>query len=367
MDSFKGSLTAPEACRAVREGLLQAGAGWNVSVFPLADGGEGTARSLQEALNGQWCVARVRGPLGLRQVDAGYAWIPARGEAVVEMAAASGLTLLSEKERDPLRTSTYGTGQLMQEAALQGAGRILLGIGGSATNDGGTGAARALGWRFLDSDGAELPDGGGSLPRLNRIEPPAAHSLPAVEVLCDVTNSLLGPNGASAVFGPQKGAGPAEVRQLEEGLRRLDGVVRDQFGIEMNALPGGGAAGGLGAGAVAFMNATLVSGIDTVMDCLELPDAVRSADWVLTGEGRFDSQSLQGKVATGVTRLAGEGRAQVGVLAGIVHLDETAWKEAGIADVEPAAPGGVPVEEAMAGAFELLKAAARRLGERMRK
>ena len=361
MDSFKGSLTALQACEAVRQGLLGAGAAWEVRSVPMADGGEGTAQAFQQALSGERCEARVRGPLGDRTVKAGYTWIPDRREAVVELAEASGLTLLGADERDPLCATTFGTGQLIGEASRKGAQRILLGVGGSATVDGGAGAARALGWRFLDGEGRDLEEGGGALRRLRRLERPEALDLPPVEVLCDVNNPLLGELGAAAVFGPQKGAGPREVPQLEAGLRRLAGCVKEQLGIDIGDLPGGGAAGGMAAGAVAFLGARLVSGIDAVMDSLDLAAALEAASWAITGEGSFDAQSLHGKVVSGVTRLARASGVRVAVLAGRVTLEEDMWRDAGIDYAAAAAPDGMATEEAVGRAAELLTRAAGRL------
>jgi glycerate 2-kinase len=346
MDSFKGSISARLACETVREGLLAAAPDDDVICVPMADGGEGTAEALLAARHGEWKSCRVMGPLPGRYIDAGFAWFADDRLAVVEMAAASGLTLLEETERNPLLTTTLGTGELLRAAADAGAQRILLAVGGSATVDGGTGAATALGWRFLDEAGSLLDPGGGALVRLSRIIPPAHPWSCGVDVLCDVDHPLLGPHGAAPVFGPQKGATAAMVAQLESGLERLAACVQDQLGMDIAHLPGGGAAGGLAAGAVAFLSGRLVPGIDAVMEASRLPGLVAGADWVLSGEGCFDASSLRGKVVSGILRVAQPHGVQVGVLAGCAPLPESEWQAAGLQFVAPTAQEGTPFEEA---------------------
>lgn len=365
MDSFKGSLTAAEACEAVASGLERTLPEADLVVRPMADGGEGTAATVMSAAGGAWNPCRVTGPLPGVEVEAGFVWLAARGPAaLVEMATASGLTLLDAAERDPLRTTTFGTGELLRAAAARGPRVLWLAVGGSATVDGGVGAATALGWRFLDKTGAEVGFGGEALCRIHDIVPPADVGLPPVVVLCDVTNPLLGPSGAAPVFGPQKGAGPDAVARLEMGLSNLAERVLSVLGLDLRGLQGAGGAGGLAAGAVAFMGAKLESGVDTLMDVLGLPDAVSGADWVITGEGRFDRQSLSGKVVSGVARVACESGARVAVLAGSVESGVEA-DSVGIDEVEAAAPVGADPVEAMAQGADLLAAAAARLAERL--
>jgi len=342
LDSFKGSLTAVQACTLVAEAIRAAMPGADVVIKPMADGGEGTAAALMAAAGGEWVASRVMGPLPEMQVDAGFAWLAGVRTAVVEMATASGLTLLSLAQQDPLKTTTYGTGQLVKAAVEHGAERILLAVGGSATVDGGVGAAMALGWRFLDREGRDVPLGGGSLARIAQIIPPpdlkcnpqsAIHNpqlTVPVHVLCDVDNPLCGEHGAARVFGPQKGATPERVEVLEAGLAHLADMVKDQLGRDIIDLPGAGAAGGLAAGAVAFMKARLVSGIDEVMSQSRLAEDVADADWVITGEGRFDAQSLRGKVVSGVARVAREKGARVAVLAGQVLLPPALYHASGV-------------------------------------
>ncbi|MDH3345786.1 MAG: glycerate kinase, partial [Kiritimatiellaceae bacterium] len=315
-DSFKGNLSAREVCELAAEGVRSVLPNAETMIVPMADGGEGTADALMAALGGEWIPQTVTGPLPHMQVEAGYAWLPGSRTAVVEMAVASGLPLLTPDERNPIIATTYGTGELLRAAVNKGAHKILLTVGGSATVDGGVGAAEALGWKFS--------------PDLGDIEPPENFEMPELDVLCDVTNPLCGPNGAAHVYGPQKGATPEMVEVLERRLATLANAVKKQLGKDIAGFSGAGAAGGLAFGAVAFMGGKLVPGIDTVMETVGLGDVLCGADWVLSGEGRFDSQSVQGKVVDGVVRLAKETGAKIGVIAGCVQLSEADWRAAGV-------------------------------------
>ena len=338
-DSFKGNLSAREACEIARDGIRSVRPDVETVVVPMADGGEGTAEALRTARGGEWIEVTTTGPLPEMQVQAGYVWLAQEKTAVVELARASGLPLLRPEQRNPLWTTTRGTGELIRAAMEKGARKILLAVGGSATVDGGVGAAEALGWQFL-------PDG--------RILPPPRREMPEIDVLCDVTNPLCGPNGAARVYGPQKGATPEMVAQLEIRLQKLAERIKQSLGIDVSMLPGGGAAGGLAVGAVAFFNARIVRGIEAVMAASGLAQALKGAGWVLTGEGRFDSQSLQGKVVDGVARLAKEAGAKTGILAGSVQLSEAEWRAAGIAYATGLQPPGMNVEESMRRSRELL-------------
>ncbi|MCC7299480.1 MAG: glycerate kinase [Verrucomicrobia bacterium] len=277
------------------------------------------------------------------KVKAGFAWLAESKTAVVEMAVASGLPLLKPEERNPMIATTYGTGELIKAAAAKGARKILLTVGGSATVDGGVGAAEALGWTF---------------PVSGKIVPPKNFTMPEVDVLCDVTNPLCGPNGAAQVYGPQKGATPEMVEELDSRLRKLSERIFQTLGKNVRDLPGAGAAGGLAAGAVAFMNGRLVRGVDMVMSTIGLAKALDGADWVLTGEGKFDSQSVQGKVVDGVARLAKEAGAETGVIAGCVRLKEPEWRAAGVSFAAALQAEGMSTEESMRRSRELLFAAA---------
>ena len=366
LDKFKGSLTAPAACEIVRNTLLAAHPGAQIIVKPMADGGDGTADALHAALGGEWISRQVTGPLPEMLVTAKYLWLASEKLAVIEMAQASGLVLLKPEQRNPLLTTTHGTGELLADAMRHGAQRILLGIGGSATVDGGIGMARAGGWVFWDTDRRLLKlYSGGELERIATIEDPAwdpdvkdllFDEIP-IDVLCDVDNPLCGKHGAAHVFGPQKGATPAMVEQLDNGLRHLAGIVKTQLGKDILNVPGAGAAGGLGGGAIAFLNARLVPGIETVMTASRLAEDLAGADWVITGEGQFDEQSLHGKVVAGVTALARKHAVKVAVLAGRVKLSETEWRQAGIEIAQAITPATLPTAEAMQRAPELLAAA----------
>jgi glycerate kinase len=354
-DSFKGSLSADDACRVAAEALQERLPGLEVVRAPMADGGEGTAAALLAAGGGEWVPARVTGPrIGMR-VDAGFAWFAAKREALVEMAAASGLTLLAPEERNPLLTTTYGTGELVRQAAARGAARVLLAVGGSATVDGGAGAAAALGWRFLDSRGRTLDPVGGTLLNVRTIRPPPARVWPDIRVLCDVDNPLCGEDGAACVFGPQKGATADTVGRLDAGLAHMASLARQQLGRDVARVPGAGAAGGLAAGAVAFLGAEIESGVAAVMDRCSLRTSLGGASWVLTGEGKFDEQTCRGKVVSGVCRLAREAGAGIAVFAGEVRVPEPAWRAMGVRAAYGLREPGMRVEDSVARAADLLR------------
>lgn len=352
-DSFKGNLSAREACETAAAGIRSVLPDTEIVILPMADGGEGTAEAMMSALGGEWVELNVTGPLPSMKVDVGFAWLPESKTAVVEMAQASGLPLLKPDEYNPTKTTTFGTGELIREAVSRGAEKILLTVGGSATVDCGIGAAAALGWRFLDSDGNDVLLCGEGLPRVEKIISPE-RIMPETDVLCDVTNPLCGPNGAAHVYGPQKGATPEMVKVLDADLRKFSETVSKTLEKEICDLPGAGAAGGLAAGAVAFMNGRLVPGIDTVMKTVGLDQALEGADWVLTGEGKFDSQSVQGKVVDGVARLAEKAGTATGVIAGCVLLQEKEWREAGVSFVSTLQPEGMSKEESIRRSRELL-------------
>ena len=362
MDSFKDSLAAVRACEIVAESIGSAIPEAEIIIKPMADGGEGTAQTMIAAGNGQWIERTVTGPLPDIRTRAGFAWFANEKMAVVEMAAASGLQLLSPQLRNPLKTTTYGTGQLISAAADHGAKRVLLAVGGSATVDGGVGAAMAMGWKFLSKQGREIAIGGGQLSMIGRIIPPPK-PIPArlwrVEVLCDVDNPLCGDQGAARVYGPQKGATKEMVEMLEAGLAHLAELVHKQLWRDIKNLPGAGAAGGLAAGAAAFMDARLVSGIETVMSWSRLAEAIADADWVITGEGRFDRQSLRGKVVSGVARMARDTNTKVAVLAGQVLLEPHEYRDLGIAQVIGCMTDQMELQFAMKNSEKLLAEAAK--------
>ncbi len=364
-DSFKGSLSASQVCSVVASTMRAARPDWELKCQPLADGGEGTAEILVSTSSGCWVeVQDITGPLQSMTIKASFAWLPETATAIVEMARASGLALVPADQRNPLLTTTFGTGQLLASALDRGAREVLLTLGGSATVDGGTGAARALGWRFLDARGNEVPLGGRGLLDIRRLVLPS-RPMPVISVLCDVTNPLTGPQGAARVFSPQKGATPEQTDMLESGLENLARVIETQLGIRVQDIPGGGAAGGFGAGAVAFFGGCLHSGVAAVMEKVDFEKQVRWADWVITGEGCLDRTSLQGKVVSGVLEIARRWRVPVAVLAGQIRLTPDELSRAGINLGLSAMPKDMGVEEGMTRAEELLSNAALRLTKKL--
>lgn len=328
-DKFKGSLTAVEAAEAIRRGVLAARPDAQVVMLPVADGGDGTVDAVVAAGFERRAV-QVAGPTG-EPVRASFA---VRGTtAVVEMAEASGLRRLPGGRPAALTASSAGTGQLVVAALDAGARQIVLGIGGSATTDAGAGLAQALGVRLLDELGQELPPGGAALLRLDRVDTSDLDLRlrgATVTVACDVDNPLVGPRGAAAVYGPQKGADPQDVAVLDAALSRFAEVVSRDLGIDVAQLPGAGAAGGLGAGAVAFLGAQLTPGIGLLLDIVGFDQLVRGADLVITGEGSLDEQSLHGKAPVGVAAAARRAGVPVIALAGRVAVDAAALQAAGI-------------------------------------
>ena len=307
-DSFKGSLTAEEATLCIEEGLKRALKNIRVRRVPMADGGEGTVKTIINSTLGRYVYCTVHDPLG-RLIRAKYGITGDGGVAVIEMAEANGLILLKPRERNPLKTTTFGTGDLIQHAMSQNVRKIIIGIGGSATNDGGFGMAMSLGVKFRDKQGKLLEGGCGSLDALHTVDIQSRDlrlNKVKIEVACDVNNKLTGKNGASYVYGPQKGATLEIVKVLDRNLRRLARVVKRDLGVDMGNKPGTGAAGGLGGGLVAFVGATLRPGVDTVMDVINLKKRLKGCHLVITGEGCMDRQTLSGKTPSGVARIACE-------------------------------------------------------------
>jgi glycerate 2-kinase len=305
-DSFKESMTAKKAALAMEKGVNAIFPDAECVIVPMADGGEGTVDSLVSASNGEIIKTEVVGPLG-EKVIAEYGLLGEGQTAVIEMASASGLELIKPKDRNPLLTTTYGTGQLIIDALDKGVRRFLIGIGGSATNDGGVGMLQALGVSFKDQNGNELPFGGGALNHLHSIDMSGLDERilsVQMDVACDVTNPLIGANGASAIFGPQKGATAEMVNILDKNLAHFAEVIKKQLGEDIAHLEGAGAAGGLGAGLLAFLNAQLKKGIDLVIEYTQLEKRVKGADFVFTGEGGIDGQTLFGKTPYGVAAIA---------------------------------------------------------------
>ncbi|MBP2111543.1 glycerate kinase [Paenibacillus silagei] len=349
-DSFKESMTAKEVCTAMEAGLRKIYPEATYIHVPMADGGEGTVQSLVDASGGEIHYLEVAGPLG-QPVTAQFGILGDGQTAAIEMASASGIQRVDKAERNPLITTTYGTGELILECLNRGIRKIIIGIGGSATNDGGAGMAEALGARFLDEAGELLPRGGGSLGRLASVDVSGLDArLQQVQLIvaCDVTNPLCGEQGASAVFGPQKGATPDMVQQLDANLAHYAAVVKQQLHKDVRDLPGAGAAGGLGAGLMIFTQATLQKGIEIVIEYTGLQQKLEQADFVFTGEGGIDFQTKFGKTPYGVARTAKASGKKVIALAGYIGEGiETLYAE-GIDAVFGIVPGASSLEKLLA-------------------
>lgn len=348
-DSFKGCLSSGEICDIIAREIRRRDPEARVCALPVADGGEGTVDAFLGALGGEKVAVPCRDPYG-RPLTAHYGLFPDGKTAVIEMAAAAGLPLVGE-DRRVADTTTYGVGQLIAHALKRGAERILLGLGGSATNDGGCGAAAALGVEFLDAEGKAFVPVGGTLRRIAHIRTDSL--LPALRqaeviAMCDIDNPLCGESGAAAVFAPQKGADAATVRMLDEGLAHLAAVIEMDLGRSLLTLPGGGAAGGFGAGSVAFLGARLQMGIEAVLDLTDFDRLAADAYLVITGEGRLDSQSLRGKVVVGVARRARALGVPVVALVGSSETDIAAAYDAGVTAVFPINPAPTTLSEALA-------------------
>ncbi|AYD39529.1 glycerate kinase [Clostridium fermenticellae] len=319
-DSFKESMTAKEVCIAMEKGIKKVDSEINCIQVPMADGGEGTMQSLIDATNGKIYSIKVVGPIS-NEVEAQYGILGNGQVGVIEMASASGIHLVSKEKRNPLITTTYGTGQLIKACLDKGVKKILIGIGGSATNDGGVGAIQALGAKFLDEQGKEIGFGGCELGKLKRIDLSNLDerlSKVEIEVACDVNNPLCGKNGASNIFGPQKGALKEMIILLDKNLKHYADIIKEQYGKDIVNIPGAGAAGGLGAGLVAFLDGKLEKGIDLVIKYSRLEEKIKFCDTVFTGEGSIDYQTKFGKTPIGVARLAKKYNKPVIALAGNV-------------------------------------------------
>lgn len=349
IDSFKGSLSSAQAGNAVKEAILRVNADTEVLVKPLADGGEGTVEALASGPDAEMVRLQVCGPLRA-PVTAQYCILKDTNTAVIEMAAAAGLPLISAEERNPLETTTYGVGELIRDAIGRGCRQFIVGIGGSATNDGGTGMLQALGYEFLDQTGDPIPLGAKGLKILHKIS--TAHVLPALDecrfhIACDVNNPLCGSNGCSAVYGPQKGATPEMIRDMDRWLANYALLARAVSPSADPNCPGAGAAGGLGFAFLAFTNATLRSGIQIVLEETGLEDAIRDAQIVVTGEGRLDAQTVMGKAPSGVARLAKKYGKKVIAFSGCVTEDAELCNDHGIDAFFPILRTVTTLEEAL--------------------
>jgi len=356
-DSFKDSLSAQGVADAIALGLAQVWPDAQLIKCPMADGGEGTVESILAACEGELRRSVVRGPLGT-MVDAAWGWLPQSHTAIIEMAEASGLQLVPLAQRDACISSTFGTGQLIRAALEAGAQRVILAIGGSATNDGGAGAMQALGVKLLDAQGQTLSPGGLALAQLARIDlsdidPRLARV--RFDIAADVNNPLCGPHGASAIFGPQKGASPEQVHLLDHALGRFADHCVNVLNKDVRDEPGSGAAGGLGFAAKAFLGAKFKAGVEVVAELVGLADAVQNANLVITGEGRFDAQTLRGKTPFGVARIARQQGVPVIVIAGTLGEGYQTLYEHGIDAAFALASGPMTLAKACSEAPQLLR------------
>lgn len=357
---FKAGISGLEAAQAIARGVIAAAPGAETVLAPVADGGDGTLNALVDGTGGQVFTSTVTGPLG-QPLEASWGVMGDGSTAVIEMALASGLALVPQRRRNPRVTTTAGTGEIVKEALERGYTRIIVGLGGSATNDGGAGFASALGARFLDSEGRPLPPGGSALARLDRIEHSALHPQLAdasIIAATDVTNPLCGPDGASAVFGPQKGANPEMVWELDAALANYAQVVARDVGRDVSEQPGAGAAGGLGAGLMAFAGATLQSGIDMVCEVLNFDVLLQDADLVITGEGRADRSTIFNKAPVGVARHAQAHGLPTVLLAGSLGPGYEELYDHSVAAVICIADRPMSFEQSLSRSGELLESAA---------
>ncbi|EIJ78428.1 glycerate kinase [Bacillus methanolicus PB1] len=368
-DSFKESLTAIQVADSIEKGFRTSFPDEDIVKIPMADGGEGTVKSLVDATNGTIVEKTVTGPLG-EPVQAFFGLLGNGGKtAVIEMAAASGLHLVPADKRNPLVTTTRGTGELISAALEQDVEKIIIGIGGSATNDGGAGMARALGAKLLDEKGSEIGEGGGSLDELASIDVSGMDprlKLVKIEVACDVVNPLTGEKGASAIFGPQKGATPEMVSRLDKNLSHYARIIEKDLGKSIGEVPGSGAAGGLGGGLLAFLSAELKRGIDIIIEATNFRELVKDASLVITGEGKIDSQTISGKTPIGVAKTAKQYGVPVLALAGNVASDFEIFREHGIDAVFSIVPGVIPLSDAFEYAAEYVERAAANIASLIR-
>ena len=361
-DSFKECASSEAVARALADGWRRVYPEAECDLVPMADGGEGTVDALLAAMHGERVTLSVTGPLN-EPVSASYGLIHDRQTAVIEMAAAAGLALVPMEHRDPLRTTTYGVGELIRDALNRGVRKILIGLGGSATNDGGAGMAQALGYALYDTNGHTLPRGGAALATLDHIDSTKRlTALDSCEIVaaCDVDNPLCGPLGASHIYGPQKGASDADVMQLDAALRHFATIVKRDLGVAVLDVPGAGAAGGLGAGLLAFAHASIQRGITLIIEATRLEERIQQADLVLTGEGRIDGQTASGKTPFGVAQLARHANIPVIVFGGSLAAGYESLYASGIDALVPICPGPVLLSEALRDGERYLADAAER-------
>lgn len=363
-DSFKDALAAPLVCEFLRRGLQQTFPAANCQLLPLADGGEGTLETLATVLGGEFVECTVHDPL-FRLVQARYLWLPSTATAVVEMARASGLELLAATERNASQTTTLGTGELIVDALTRGARHLVLTVGGSATNDAGVGLAIALGYTFRDENNQLVPPTGENLVRIHHIDGSHVHPRLA-EVSCrvvtDVTNPFHGPTGAAHIFAAQKGADAAAIAHLDAGLRHFAGVLQNTFGTDVQALTGSGAGGGMGGGAACFLEASITSAADWILDITRATDLLKASDLLITGEGRIDAQTWQGKLLARLLALATQHQVPVILVCGTLQNAEDVLVDPNVLYATSIMPAPMPLATALTRTPELLETQGKLLG-----
>lgn len=361
-DSYKGSLTTMQVAEQIKKGVRKVFPEAEFMCVPVADGGEGTVETMVTHLGGEYRTVKVTAPDGSK-IDARYG-ILKNGIAVIEMAAASGLPIIPKEKRNVMTATTYGTGEMIKAALAEECEQIYIGVGGSATNDGGVGMAQALGYSFLDRNGKEVGFGGGELEKIEKIDSSGADprlKKKKIVVMSDVINPLCGKSGAAAIYGPQKGASPKQVEELDRGLKHLANLIREQMGINLEELPGAGAAGGLGAGLVAFAGAEIRSGIKTVLELANFREKLDWADLVITGEGKIDSQSVLGKVISGISQMAKEKNIPVIAVSGAIEYGAEVIYDKGVSTMEAAVCKTMQLDEAVRNADTLVENAVERV------
>lgn len=350
VDSFKGCLSSSSIAKAVEEGIFNTLPECEVIKVPIADGGEGTVEALVDATQGKKITLPVHNPL-MQPIHTGYGMTGDGQTAIIEMSAASGLNLIPLKPGNIMNTTTYGTGEMIADAIKRGCRNFIIGVGGSATNDAGTGMMQALGVRFTDDTGKEVEKGGKSLSAIRHID--TQNQLPELQdctfhIATDVTNPFYGPQGAACIFGPQKGGDEEQIKILDRGMKHLAGLIFETTGKDISYLPGSGAGGGMGGGCVAFLQATISSGIELIMDYLRFDELIQGADLLITGEGRMDRQTLFGKVPVGIARAAASRHIPVIAITGQVDTTaDKALREAGLSAIFPIHPAPISLEKAM--------------------
>lgn len=348
VDSFKGCLSSSSIAKAAEEGILNILPGCEVVKVPIADGGEGTVEALVDATRGRIITIPVHNPL-MQPIQACYGMTGDSQTAIIEMSAASGLSLIPTTPGNIMHTTTYGTGEMIADAIKRGCRNFIIGVGGSATNDAGTGMMQALGVRFTDEVGKEVGKGGKNLSSIRHID--TRNQLSELQecifhIATDVTNPFYGPQGAAHIFGPQKGGNQTQIEELDKGMEHLADLIHKTFHKEIRNLPGSGAGGGMGGGCIGFLKATISPGIDLIMDFLQFKEAIKGADLIITGEGKIDQQTLFGKVPAGIARIASSQNIPVIAITGQVDTDQ-GLKQAGISAIFPIHPAPVDLKEAM--------------------